>query len=84
MTSSPSSPTSLRRLRQPRQAKPHRSEGGPRQANRRIETNEIFNKRNRHAGGLSSHPLIGCPEKIVGELLVSARIDGVTLSFVTR
>ena len=52
--------------------------------NRQLDTNEIFNERKRYAGGLSSHPLIGRPEKIVDELvrLQSAGIDGVTLSFV--
>jgi alkanesulfonate monooxygenase SsuD/methylene tetrahydromethanopterin reductase-like flavin-dependent oxidoreductase (luciferase family) len=52
--------------------------------NRQLDTNEIFNERKRYAGSLSSHPLIGRPEKIVDELvrLQSAGIDGVTLSFV--
>ena len=52
--------------------------------NRQLDTNEIFNERKRYAGGLSSDPLIGRPEKIVDELerLQSAGIDGVTLSFV--
>jgi hypothetical protein len=52
--------------------------------NRQLDTNEIFNERKRYAGGLSSHPLIGRPEKIVDELLWlnAAGIDGVTLSFV--
>ena len=42
------------------------------------------NERKRYAGGLSSHPLIGRPERIVDELvrLQAAGIDGVTLSFV--
>jgi FMNH2-dependent dimethyl sulfone monooxygenase len=34
--------------------------------NRQLDTNEIFNEHKRYAGGcLSSHPLIGRPEKIV-------------------
>ena len=47
--------------------------------NRQLDTNEIFNERKRYAGGLSSHPLIGRPEKIVDELvrLQAAGIDGV-------
>ena len=52
--------------------------------NRQLDTNEIFNERKRYAGGLSSYPLIGCPEKVANELmwLHEAGIDGVTLSFV--
>ena len=52
--------------------------------NRQLDTDQIFNERKRYAGGLSSHPLIGRPERIVDELarLQAAGIDGVTLSFV--
>ena len=51
--------------------------------NRELDTNEIFNERKRYAGGLSSHPLIGRPEKM-DELvrLQAAGIDSMTLSFV--